>query len=334
MDFEILKAQWEELAVWKKLLIVLGLSLGIAYLVYMFIISEKINEKENIKNEIENLNVEFANIKRNATPEKRAKLQQELEKEKERTELLKVELENVRSKFLPRDDAQTTLVFITDKVGKNNLILNRFVIKGINDVYLRYNPATNKIEYITNQNTNNNGKNNSLIPKKLSPTKPKPEKDKKSQNNNSTDMPTVHLKKVDMSINIIGSASDIVKFIKDVSYAKNYVRIESVSLNRGSKTNILNANVELSAFYSPEAYTKGMNSKKTDIFCKMKDVYYKCNEIAKSQKILKNLDRCSKLSKNFAKNEVMEYKKSINSACFAGCIDDKNFIKNIQKKCK
>ncbi|RUM60941.1 MAG: hypothetical protein DSY59_02275 [Persephonella sp.] len=330
MDFEILKAQWEELAVWKKLLIVIGLSLGIAYLVYMFIVSEKIKEIEKMRNEIENLNMEFANIKRNAPPEKRAKLQQELEKEKERTELLKVELEDVRAKFLPRDDAQTTLVFITEEAKKNNLILNRFVIKGVKDVYLRYNPATDKIEYITNQSSNNStNRGSSIIPRGL-----KSEKKEQSKNQNTADMPTVHLKKVDMGINIIGSSADVFKFIKEVSFANNYVRIERVSLNRGSKTNILNASVELSAFYSPEDYTKDMNNKKTDIFCKMKDVYYKCNEIAKSQKILKNLDKCSKLSENFTKNEVMEYKKSINSACFAGCIDDKNFIKNIQKKCK
>ncbi len=331
MDFDILKAQWEELAVWKKLLIVIGLSLGIAYLVYMFIISEKINEIENLKNEIENLNMEFANVKRNATPERRRKLQQELENEKEKTELLKAELENVRSKFLPRDDAQTTLVFITEEVRKNNLILNRFVIKGINDVYLRYNPATKKIEYITNSNqsTNNNNKGNSLIPQK-----PNFEKNKQPQKQNITDMPTVHLKRVDMSINIIGSTSDIVKFIKNVSYANNYVRIESISLSKGSKTNILNANVELSSFYSPETYTKSADNKKTDIYCNMKDVYYKCNKIAKSQKILKNLDKCSKLGENFTKNEKTNYKKDINSACFAGCIEDKNFIKSIQKKCK
>jgi len=330
LDFDILKAQWEELAVWKKLLIVIGLSLGIAYLVYMFIISEKINEIENLKNEIENLNIEFENIKRNATPEKRAKLLQELEIEKEKTELLKVELENVRSKFIPKDDAQTTLVFITEEARKNNLILNRFVIEGINDVYLRYNPATNKIEYIinTNQNANNN-KGNSLVPKK-----PNFEKKQQSQKQNVNDLPTVHLKKVDMSINIIGSTPDIIKFIKDVSYTNNYVRIENVSLSKGSKTNILNANVELSAFYSPEAYTKSADNKKTDIYCEMKDVYYKCNEIAKSQNILKNLDRCSNLSENFTKNEKIKYKKDINSACFAGCVEDKNFIKSIQKKCK
>ena len=343
MDFEIIKAQWEELATWKKLLLVVLISIGIGYLVYMFIISEKIKERDNLKEEMENTKVQLQDIMRNATPEKRAQLQQELEKEKEKTELLKAQLEELKNKFLPKDNPQKTLVFITRQVEKNNLVMNRFVINNITDVYLRYNPATEKIEYITE----NNGGANPLVPKK-----PKFEKlgnEKGNNNNNKTeeeDMPKVHLKKVSVSINVIGSPSDIFSFIKNVSYTKNYVRIERVSLNKGSKTDILNADIDISSFFSPEINKNSAQKNKSEIYCKMKETYQKCNNLAKSQKIMKDFNECSQLSENFVKNadfvkgknqensyQNADYKKNINSACFAGCVEDENFIKNIQKKC-
>jgi len=331
LDFEILKAQWEDLAVWKKLLIITGISIGLAYLVYMFILSDKIKEKENLQNDIQNLNIQLETIKRNASPEKRAKLQQELEKEREKTEMLKLELEDVKAKFKPTDDAQTTLVFITDTVRNNNLILNKFIIKGIKDVYLVYNPETKRIEYKNNQSSSGSNEN-SLVPKNPLDRKKKEKKEQKTVYTSS-----VHLKRVDMSASIVGSTSGIIKFIKDVSYSKNYVRIEHIRLSKGGKIGILTADVELSAYYSPEIYNKAdLDSKGIDLksLCYLKDIYIKCNKIAKSRKILKNINECSKLSETIAKDEKEDIKKKVNSACFAGCIEENKFIKNLEKVCK
>lgn len=342
MNFEIIKAQWDELAVWKKLLLIILLSIGIGYLVYMFVLSDKIKERDNLKDEIESLKTQLQSVMRNATPERRAQLQQELEKEKEKTELLNAQLEELKSKFLPKDDPQSTLVFITKQVKRNNLVLNNFVINNITDVYLKYNPSTQKIEYITNESGNGLPKVSSLVPKKPN-SEGENGNNKPEENNNEEDsMPKVHLKKVSVSINVIGSPSDIINFIKNVSYTKNYVRIERVYLKKGSKTDILDANIELSSFFSPEMNENKAENKKKEgkDYCKMKEVYYKCNNMAKSQKITKDFNKCSNLSEDFVKNaeflkdKKVEYKKSINSACFAGCIEDKDFIKNLQKRCK
>ena len=262
-----MKAQWEELEEWKKLLIVILLALGIAYLVYMFILSPKMEELDKLKKEREQLNNELTMIKQNATEEKRKELENKLTNIRKENAILKAKLEEVKDKFKPRDNIQNTLVFISDVVKRNGLILNSFTVNSVDDLYLRYNPETDKIEYITksSQKVGALEEAGSLVSKvksKLKPSSPKERKKKEAKKKGEkvkgveevTLENTVHLKRISVSLRLHGTTKELISFLKEMNRTKNYIRIESVELNKtGSKGGgFLNIGINLSAFYMPE----------------------------------------------------------------------------------
>ena len=262
-----MKAQWEELEEWKKLLIVILLSLGIAYLIYMFILSPKMEELDKLKKEREQLNNELTMIKRNATEEKRRELEKKLTDIRKENAVLKAKLEEVKEKFKPRDNIQNTLVFISNVVKKNRLILDSFTVNSIDDLHLRYNPETDKIEYITksSKKVGTLEEAGSLISKvktRLKPSSPKERKKKEAKRNEKKvggveKVPlenTVHLKRISVSLRLHGTTKELISFLKDINRTKNYIRIESVELVKtGSKGGgFLRIYINLSAFYMPE----------------------------------------------------------------------------------
>jgi len=262
MDLEILKAQWEDLEDWKKLFIVLVISAGLGFLVYMFILSSKIEEKKRLEAELNKKMMEFEVIKRNASPERRAELIQELERVKLETEALKRQLEEVKAKFKPRDDINRTINFITAVANKNGVVIENIKVVSTENVRLRYNPITDSVETVVDssvQNPNAKGLKPRLAPvKHLAKNKGKNNKDNKNpqeENNNMDLTNTVNLKRFKYTVDLRGTTGGILKVIKDIVNTKNFVNVEKVKLAKDKKKNgLVQTSLEL------VSYTEGNNS--------------------------------------------------------------------------
>jgi len=231
MDFEILKAQWEELEDWKKLLIVLLISGILAYLVYFFILSEKIKEKERLQNELKQKEAEFEVIKRNASPERKTQLLQELEKEKAETEELKQKLEEVRARFKPRDDIKRTINFVTRIAKKNGVVIENINVLSTEDIYLRYNPNTDRVEQVVlgqAANTNKQQSRINQIKNRLVPGKKNNQQQQQQEQNNFENL--VHLKRFKYSVSVRGTTRGIVNMVRDIVRTRNFVNVDKISL--------------------------------------------------------------------------------------------------------
>jgi len=273
MDLEILKAQWEDLEDWKKLIIVLFISAILGYLVYMFILSGKIDEKKRLESELESKMIEFEVIKKNASPERRAELIQELESEKIETEHLKRKLEEVKAKFKPRDDINRTISFLTAVANKNGVVIENIKVISTEDVYLKYNPITDKVETIV-ENVKTNPKVKGIKPR-LAPIKRNKNNNKNKNNNEATDMANqggenrVHLKRFKYAVDIRGTTGGVLGVIKDIVRTKNFVNVEKVNLSKDKKkSGLVQSSLEI------VSYTEGDNKldKKKEILSAKQEV--------------------------------------------------------------
>jgi len=256
MDFEILKAQWEDLADWKKLLIVLAISGVLAYLVYLLILTDKIKEKKRLEEELSKKNTELEIIMKNASPQKRAELMAELERQKLETEQLERKLAEVRAKFKPRDDIKRTINFITSIANKQGVIIENINILAQEDVYLQYNPALDRVEAVVKNTSSNQPLEK--VKNRLAPRKIVRKQDKKQQNGNTADNTAnnqvstenlVHLKRYKYSISMKGTTKGVVNVIKNIVNTKNFVNVDRVSLSKGEKeSRLVNTTLEIVSY--------------------------------------------------------------------------------------
>ncbi len=222
MDMENIKGQWAELPEWKKLLVVVLVSIAVGYLFYTFIISEKIIERDSLKREVQNLQREVTRLKRASDPRIKKRLTKKLKELEQEISMLNQKMEYL-SKIIPEsENPQLLLKFLSEGVKNSGLILDKFEISK---------PENASISF----------KNDKLVIKKTK----KSTRAKKDE---------ISLKRVTISLDLYGDLSSLYNFIKFVGKSKRYIRIDNVRINKSEAG--LKARVQLSTFYLPDRRSK------------------------------------------------------------------------------
>ncbi|WP_457621353.1 GspMb/PilO family protein [Persephonella sp.] len=228
MNLESLKAQWGELPEWQKILVVLLFSVLLLYGIYTVLIQSKLTEKKNLQDEVQSLQLQVERLKRAARPEIRKKLEEKYTTVQKEIEQLNKQLERLKGIVPPQEDIQYILSFISSSVFKSKMTLNSFKVSKTEDIFLRYNKLEDRLEM-------------------LSPSKGKKVKS------------AVNMKRIIISLDMVGEVSELIKFIKNLSKSERYLRIDKVVIERAKKTgrkkqpaNMLQISMVVSTYYLPE----------------------------------------------------------------------------------
>jgi len=149
LNIEALKEQWEGLPEWQKVLLTALITLLIMYGIYVLVIDPKKIEKEQLKSEVDNLQVQVDRLKRFARPEIRKKLEDKLASVQAEVQNLNRELEKIKSVVPTEERTQEILRFIADSALKSNMVMNRFKVSPPEEIYMRYNKTKDRLEEIT-----------------------------------------------------------------------------------------------------------------------------------------------------------------------------------------
>ncbi|MBK3332150.1 hypothetical protein GWK41_03590 [Persephonella atlantica] len=149
MNIEALKEQWEGLPEWQKVLLTALLTVLIMYGIYTLIIDPKKVEEQQLKSEVENLQVQVDRLKRFARPEIRKKLEDKLASIQGEVQSLNKELERIKSVVPTEEKTQEILRFLSDSAINSNIIMNRFKVSPPEEIYMRYNKTKDRLEIVT-----------------------------------------------------------------------------------------------------------------------------------------------------------------------------------------
>jgi len=149
LNIEALKEQWEGLPEWQKILLTALITLLVMYGIYTLIIDPKKVEKEQLKSEVDNLQVQVDRLKRFARPEIRKKLEDKLASIQAEVQNLNRELEKIKSVVPTEEKTQEILRFISDSALKSNVIMNKFHVSPPEEIYMRYNKTKDRLEVVT-----------------------------------------------------------------------------------------------------------------------------------------------------------------------------------------
>ncbi|WP_456400743.1 GspMb/PilO family protein [Persephonella sp.] len=225
MNLESLKAQWAELPEWQKILVIFLFSGLLIYGLYMTLIESKLTEKKELTEEVQSLNLQVERLKRAARPEIRKKLEDKYTMVQREIEELNKQLERLKGIVPPSEDIQYILSFISTSVFNSKMTLNNFTVSKTEDIYLRYNKLEDRLEI-------------------LSPSKGKKVKS------------AVNMKRIVISLDMMGEVSELIRFIRNLSKSERYLRIDKVSLQRSNQNNrggnMLSINMIVSTYYLPE----------------------------------------------------------------------------------
>ncbi len=135
---ENIKTQWDELSEWKKLLVVSLISLAVGYIIYTFIISDKIIERDSLNREVQNLQREVLRLKRASDPRIKKRLTRKLKELEQEINMLNQKMEYL-SRIIPEsENPQLLLKFLAEGVKKSGLILDKFEISRPENASISY----------------------------------------------------------------------------------------------------------------------------------------------------------------------------------------------------
>jgi len=228
LNLESLKAQWAELPEWQKMLVIFLFSVMILYGIYMVMIEGKLNEKKNLQDEVQSLQLQVERLKRAARPEIRKKLEEKYVTVQKEIEQLNKQLEELKDIVPPQEDIQYILSFISSSVFNSKMTLNSFKVSKTEDIFLRYNKLEDRLEILA------------------------PSKGKKVKS-------SVNMKRIVISLDLVGEVSELLKFIRNLSKSERYLRVDKVVIERAKKTgkkkqasNLLQISMVVSTYYLPE----------------------------------------------------------------------------------
>jgi len=214
VDFEEIKEQWEELEVWKKVLITLFFSGVIVYIGYMFLIEPKLIQKATLEKEVKKLQNDINYLKKFATKEKLQKLNEKISSIKEQISKKEKELE-VYKKYIPeRAYTEKLLIYVSKISDKAGINLESFSVKGKNVVYAVYKKDLNRV----------------VFKKKLS----------KGESG-------IKLNKMTFETKASGSIKSLYKFLNYLTKTKRIIIVDKVNISK-SKGNLL-FDIVFSSYY-------------------------------------------------------------------------------------
>ena len=221
MNLESLKAQWEGLPEWQKILLVGLITVLIMYGLYTFVIDPKINEEKRLVAEVKNLQIQVDRLKRFARPEIRKKLEDKLNSIRAEIANLNKQLEEMKSVVPTEEKTQDILRFITNSAIRSHVSLNNFNVSQPEEIYLRYNRSKDTLEVVTDKQKK---KDKSFI--KINRIK-------------------INL---DMSSRTVG---EIVSFLKQLGKSNRFFRLDKLSIEKkpGKGLNQFSIKLVVSTYY-------------------------------------------------------------------------------------
>jgi len=161
-----LKQQWENLPQWQKLLVIFGFSFALIYLIYILFLSEKLDEKNKLAEEVGNLSSEVETLENSIKPENKIRLQKQLQQIKKEIEELNNKLAVLEKKIPSKPETDEILDIIYKDSKQAKLTLSNFKIEKEEDVYISYNQETKKVDFFVPTDKNKNPPQNSIKLKK------------------------------------------------------------------------------------------------------------------------------------------------------------------------
>jgi len=221
LNLESLKAQWEGLPEWQKILLVGLITVLIMYGLYTFVIDPKINEEKRLVAEVKNLQIQVDRLKRFARPEIRKKLEDKLNSIRAEIANLNKQLEEMKSVVPTEEKTQDILRFITNSAIRSHVSLNNFNVSQPEEIYLRYNRSKDTLEVVTDKQKK---KDKSFI--KINRIK-------------------INL---DMSSRTVG---EIVSFLKQLGKSNRFFRLDKLSIEKkpGKGLNQFSIKLVVSTYY-------------------------------------------------------------------------------------
>ncbi len=223
LNLEELKLQWEALENWKKVLILLGFSIGLVYLIYIFKLQDILAQKAKLENDIQNLSREIKILKRTTRPEKMIQIKNQISKLKSEINQREKELNNLKNIIPQEANIDNLLQFIAENVYKSNLSLDKFKVVKTEKVYVSYNPSTKKLQ--------------------IRPAKKRNSHTEKRKKNNE-----ITLYRLIINVKLSGSPKNLVKYVKNISQSKQFLMIDDIDLQKTSTG--IKTDMNLSTFYS------------------------------------------------------------------------------------
>ncbi len=218
MDFDTLKSQWEEAPNWQKYLAVFLLTGAIAYIIYMFFITEKINEKNSLEREVSFLEKEVLRLKKASQPIIKKRLTNKLKELEREISLLNQKMEYLKRIIPEKEEPQYLLDFLSKGAKKSGMILEKFQISKPENAIISYNKSKDQLNI--------------------------------RKSNKKASRREIKLKKVTISLDMYGDLVSLYNFINYVGKSKRYIRIDNLKIDK--RKNLLKTKVNLSTFYLPE----------------------------------------------------------------------------------
>jgi len=215
LNLESLKAQWEGLPEWQKILLVGLITVLIMYGLYALVIEPKINEEKRLTAEVKNLQIQVDRLKRFARPEIRKKLEDKLSAIRAEIANLNKQLEEMKSVVPTQERTQDILRFIADSALRSHVALNSFKVSQPEEIYMRYNRSKDTLEIITDK--------------------------KKKKDKSFIKINRIRIN-LDMNSRTVG---EIVSFLKQLGRSDRFFRLDRLSIEKRAGKGLSQFNIKL-----------------------------------------------------------------------------------------
>ena len=226
MDLTNTKEQWENIPEWQKTLLLIALTGGVLYLIFIILIFPKDDEYKTLNKEVQNLEKELELLKSSTNPQIQLVLEKKLQQAKADIKNIENKLEVMKKIIPPEPNLDDILNVVSFSAKKSMLTLNSFKIEKEEDVILYYNKNTNKLEVFN----------------------PTPNKDKKEEQEIPEN--AIKLKKINITVNVSGNFNSIKNFLDEMAKSERFISAENISIKK--EGGMLNSVVKLAVYYLPE----------------------------------------------------------------------------------
>jgi Tfp pilus assembly protein PilO len=226
MDLTNIKEQWENTPGWQKALLLIVLTGGVLYLIFIILISPKYDEYKALNEEIQNLENEVELLKSSVNPQIQLVLEKKLQQAKTDIKNTENKLEVMKKIIPPKPNLDDILDVVSLSAKKSMLTLNSFKVEKEEDVILYYNKDTDRLEMFN----------------------PTPNKDKKKEQKIPEN--AIKLKKINITVNVSGNFDSIKNFLDEIAKSERFISAENVSIKK--EGGLLTGVVKLVVYYLPE----------------------------------------------------------------------------------
>ncbi|MEZ0323900.1 MAG: hypothetical protein ABWJ98_06310 [Hydrogenothermaceae bacterium] len=224
-----IKEQWQQTPLWQRILLIVAFSFGLAYLIFILMISPKKEEYDNLNTEVENLKSELEKLKISADSKTLEKLERKINEIQNQNKQKLSKLESLSSTIPQKPELEEILNIVSASAKTSGLVLNNFKVDKEEDIYLYYDKNDNSLKTI--QKTDDN-------------------KDNKKKDQNQIPENAIHLKKINIQSSFYGNIRGIFPFLDKIATSKRLISVESLNVKKESGN--LNYTLSLSVYYSPE----------------------------------------------------------------------------------